>query len=114
MTLLTYMETEEAKSWSGKYFNIGETFAGIPFDKGVELADKVKSHVPEGFSMSQMALRWILDHDAVSVVIPGASKPEHVKLNASASELQPLDEGVHQKLKGIYKNEVEPAIQGHY
>ena len=99
---------------SGKYFNIGETFAGIPFDKGVELANKVKSHVPEGFSMSQMALRWILDHDAISVVIPGASKPEHVRLNASASELKPLDEGVHQKLKGIYKNEVESAIQGHY
>jgi hypothetical protein len=52
-----YMETDEAKSWSGQYFNIGETFAGIPFGKGVELADKVKSHIPEGFSLSQMALR---------------------------------------------------------
>jgi hypothetical protein len=57
MTLLMYMETDEAKSWSGQYFNIGETFAGIPFGKGVELADKVKSHIPEGFSLSQMALR---------------------------------------------------------
>ena len=100
---------------TGKYFNIGETFAGIPFDQGVELAKETKSFMPEEYtSMSQMALRWVLDHDAISVVIPGASKPEHVKLNASASDLQPLGKEVHEKLYNLYKNKVEPSIQGHY
>jgi len=71
--------------------------------------------MPEEYtSMSQMALRWVLDHDAISVVIPGASKPEHVKLNASASDLQPLGKEVHEKLYNLYKNKVEPLIQGHY
>jgi len=57
----------------GQHFNVGETFAGLPFEKGVELADALKEFVPTGMSMSQMALRWILDYDAVSVVIPGAT-----------------------------------------
>ena len=60
----------------GKFFNVGETFAGLPYEKGVELADTLKALVPGGLTMAQMAQRWILDFDAVSVVIPGASRPD--------------------------------------
>jgi len=98
----------------GSYFNIGETFAGIPFEKGIEIADELKQQVPEGLTLSQMALRWILDHEAVSVVIPGASKPQQVKMNASASDLSPLTPELHQKLKSYYKEIIENLIQGHY
>ena len=59
----------------GQFFNVGETFAGLPFEKGVKLTDRIKAILPEGMSMIQLALRWILDHDAVSVIIPGASSP---------------------------------------
>ncbi len=54
----------------GAQFNVGETFAGLPFEKGVELADELKSLVPPGMTLAQMALRWCLDFDAVSVLIP--------------------------------------------
>ncbi len=50
----------------GKFFNVGETFAGLPYEKGVELADALKQFVPGGLTMAQMAQRWILDYDAVS------------------------------------------------
>ncbi len=71
----------------GQAFNVGETFSGIPFDKGVELAEEMKAFVPESLSMVQMAQRWILDYEEVTVVIPGASSTEQAKENASVSDL---------------------------
>lgn len=98
----------------GQFFNVGETFAGLPFDKGVEVADAVKSLVPSGMSTSQMALRWILDFDAVSTVIPGATRPEQVLENVTASELSPLGAELHRKLKTLYEKDVAPYIRGKY
>ncbi|HOK81083.1 MAG TPA: aldo/keto reductase, partial [bacterium] len=90
--------------------------AGIPFDKGVELAEKIKSILnPTGdITMAQLALRWILDHDAVSTVIPGATKIEQAIGNAKASSISPLGEEIHQKLYQLYKTEIEPYIRGKY
>ena len=98
----------------GQCFNVGETFAGLPFDKGVELADQIKAWVPEGMAMAQMAMRWILDFDAVSVVIPGASSPQQALDNARASDLPPLSEELHQKLATFYTQEVHDHIRGPY
>lgn len=96
----------------GKYFHVGETFAGLPFAKGVELAQALGEHVPSGMSMAQMALRWILDHDAVSVVIPGASSPEQVRGNAEASELASLSQTLAQRLAEFYDQQVREHIRG--
>jgi aryl-alcohol dehydrogenase-like predicted oxidoreductase len=98
----------------GQAFNVGETFAGLPFEKGVELADGLKPIVPVGMTMAQMALRWILDHEAVSVIIPGASRPEQVRSNAVASGLAPLGEALHARLQGYYQEKVHPFIRGPY
>jgi aryl-alcohol dehydrogenase-like predicted oxidoreductase len=98
----------------GEAFNVGETFAGLPFEKGVELADGLKPLVPAGLTMAQMALRWILDHDAVSVIIPGASRPEQVRSNAAASALAPLGEALHARLQSYYEEKVQPFIRGPY
>ena len=98
----------------GQAFNVGETFAGLPFEKGVELADGLKSMVPAGLSMAQMALRWILDHESVSAIIPGATRPEQVRSNASASDLPPLGAARHDQLSAYYKANVRPFIRGPY
>jgi aryl-alcohol dehydrogenase-like predicted oxidoreductase len=98
----------------GKFFNVGETFAGLPYEKGVELADALKPMVPAGLTMAQMAQRWILDYDAVSVVIPGASKPDQAKANASVSNLPPLDNKLHENLQRFYERDVAPQIRGPY
>ncbi len=98
----------------GDAFNVGETFAGIPFAKAVELADALKPLVPEGMTMAQMALRWILDFDAVTTVIPGATKPEQVTANCAASDLPPLSEELHRKLKEFYAAEAAEHIRGKY
>lgn len=98
----------------GQAFNVGETFAGLPFEKGVELADALKAFVPDGLTMAQMALRWILDFEAVSVVIPGARNPAQVQGNAAASDLPPLGPTLHQQLSDFYAQNVEAFIRGPY
>jgi len=98
----------------GQYFNVGETFAGLPFEKGVELAEMVKKVLPGEIPMAQLALRWILDHDAVSVVIPGASSPEQATANAGVSDLAPLPQSLHTTLRTLYEQQVRDHIRGPY
>jgi aryl-alcohol dehydrogenase-like predicted oxidoreductase len=98
----------------GQAFNVGETFAGLPFEKGIELADQVKQFVPREMTMAQFALRWILDFDAVSVIIPGASKPQQAIDNAKASDFPPLDKELHEKLKDFYEEKIKRHIRGPY
>jgi aryl-alcohol dehydrogenase-like predicted oxidoreductase len=98
----------------GAAFNVGETFAGLPFERGVELADALKPLVPEGMTFAQMALRWILDFDAVSVVIPGASSPAQARANGEAARLPPLGGELHARLREFYRAEVAAHIRGPY
>jgi aryl-alcohol dehydrogenase-like predicted oxidoreductase len=116
LTKRTQFSAEDHRSFNrdGQFFNVGETFAGLPFEKGVEFADALKPLVPAGMSMAQMAQRWILDHDAVSVMIPGATKPEQVNANAAVSGLPPLAPELHERLGDFYKTEVAQHIRGPY
>lgn len=99
----------------GAAFNVGETFAGLPFEKGIELADKIKNNfLPKELSMSELALRWILDQEAVSTIIPGASSPAQIQSNARASALSPISPGLQENLSEFYKTEIFPYIRGGY
>ncbi|MCP4451062.1 MAG: aldo/keto reductase, partial [Planctomycetes bacterium] len=98
----------------GQCFNVGETFAGLRFEKGVALADKLKAWVPDGMTLAQMAMRWILDHEAVSVLIPGASRPEQATDNAKTSCLSPLSQELHEEIRNFYVQEVHSHIRGPY
>lgn len=98
----------------GEYFNVGETFAGLPFHYGIEIIEELKKLVPSGLTLPQMALRWILDYDTVSVVIPGASKTDQVNGNSLISDLKPLDKTIHQQLEDFYERLVHKYIRGPY
>ena len=98
----------------GQAFNVGETFAGIPFETGVTLSEKLKEFCPEELSMVEMSLRWILDHNEVSTIIPGASSPKHIRGNAKASELSPLSNALMEDLTKFYHNQVKEHIRGAY
>lgn len=100
---------------NGEAFNVGETFAGLPYEKGLELVEQIKNNIlPSNLNMVQLALRWILDHKAVSTIIPGASSTKQVVSNAEASSLAPLSPEVHAALTDLYKNKVHSAIRGGY
>ena len=98
----------------GQFFNVGETFAGLGLAKGCELADQLKTMAPEGMNLVAMALRWILDFDAVSTIIPGASRVEQAHGNAAVSDLPPLSDELHEKLKAFYENLVAEHVRGLY
>ncbi|WP_031427494.1 aldo/keto reductase [Flavimarina sp. Hel_I_48] len=98
----------------GAVFNVGETFAGLPFKKGVELTNELKEKCPEAMSLAEMSLRWILDHDAVTTIIPGASSAKHIKENARASELKPLPEALMKELSEFYSKNVKQYVRGKY
>tara|TARA_B100000959_G_C14938189_1_gene606640 strand:+ start:240 stop:1223 length:984 start_codon:yes stop_codon:yes gene_type:complete len=98
----------------GQFFNVGETFAGLGLAKGCELADQLMPWVPDGMSMAGMALRWILDFDAVSTIIPGASRVEQARGNAAVSDLPPLSDELHDQLQTFYEDEVKDHVRGLY
>lgn len=98
----------------GGAFNVGETFAGLPFDKAVDLADALRPWVPSGMTMAEMAQRWILDHEAVSVVITGASRPEQAASNAKVSDLPVLPDELHTRLEDFYRLRLADLIRGPY
>jgi aryl-alcohol dehydrogenase-like predicted oxidoreductase len=99
---------------NGESFNVGETFAGLPFETGVELTDALRPLVPQGMTMAQMALRWILDFEPVSVVIAGARNAGQAVGNAKASDRPRLSRELHKKLKSFYEEEVAMSIRGPY
>jgi len=98
----------------GQAFNVGETFAGLSFETGVDLADALKPLVPPGMTMAQTALRWCLDFPAVTAVIPGAKNPAMAEANAAASDLPPLPPAMHQQLREFYGARVVENIRGPY
>ena len=57
-------------------------------------ANALKAIVPDGMTLPELALRFVLQHPAVSVVIPGMRQIRHVKANISASGLEPLSDDV--------------------
>ncbi|WP_323676622.1 aldo/keto reductase [Halorubellus sp. PRR65] len=69
----------------GEAFDVGETFAGVPFETGLDAVDALQRRTgvddPAAFT-----LRWILDHDAVTTVIPGTTTPAHVRSNVAAAD----------------------------
>jgi aryl-alcohol dehydrogenase-like predicted oxidoreductase len=98
---------------NGDAFNTGETFSGIEFKEGVKLSQKIKDMLPDS-RMPQWAIRWILDHQEVTTVIPGASKVSQVNSNVEASALPPLSADVHQQLRELYDAEIFGKIRGHF
>jgi aryl-alcohol dehydrogenase-like predicted oxidoreductase len=97
----------------GKAFFVGETFSGLPFEKGVELVDELKAFVPRGLPLSQFALRWLLDQPAVSTIITGITKPAQLDDNVAATRVDPLDRALVEEMRDWYERKVRPHVRGH-
>lgn len=98
----------------GSAFDIGETFSGVPYDLGVDVAQEFvalcESLGPEGASPTQIALRWILDAPGVTTVIPGARNGEQVLSNARAADVDPLSPELTGALSDLYDSKVREYI----
>jgi aryl-alcohol dehydrogenase-like predicted oxidoreductase len=94
----------------GEEFDVGETFAGVDYATGLDAAEALKTLLPPGVTLAQLALRWILDHDAVSTVIAGAKTPEQVRDNTAAASLPPLAEETRQAIAQLYRDTIAPQV----
>jgi aryl-alcohol dehydrogenase-like predicted oxidoreductase len=94
----------------GESFDVGETFAGVPFAVGLDAVDELRPVVPEGVTMAQFALRWILMHDAVTTVIPGARNPEQAQANAAAAAVAPLDASTMEHVSAVYEQRIAKYV----
>ncbi len=94
----------------GEAFDRGETFSGVDFEAGLAAVDELRALVPEGVTMTQFALRWILMFDAVTCAIPGGKNPEQVSGNTAAADLPPLPDEVMAKVKALYDARIAPGV----
>jgi len=94
----------------GESFDVGETFSGVDYETGLEAVEELRSLVPDGATLAQLALRWILDFDAVSTTIPGAKTPEQARANADAAELPPLSQATHDAIADLYRRRIAPQV----
>jgi len=95
---------------NGEQFDRGETFSGVNFDVALEAVEEIRRLLPEGVSMANFALGWILDHEAVSCVIPGARNEQQVIQNVGASDLPPLNSEQKKALAALYDAKISALV----
>jgi aryl-alcohol dehydrogenase-like predicted oxidoreductase len=94
----------------GAAFDVGETFSGVPYDVALQAVEELRPLVPQGATMAQFALRWILMEDAATVVIPGARTPAQSIANAGADTLSPLPAATMDACRDIYTRLIAPHV----
>jgi len=86
----------------GEAFDQGETFSGVDYETGLQAVEELRTLVPEGATMAQFALRWILMFPQVTTVIAGAKNPQQAQDNTHAADLPPLSEETMRRVQAIY------------
>jgi len=90
---MTKETTFPENDWRSHYF------APENLIPSVERADALKPLVPDGSTLPEMALRFILSNPAVSTIIPGMRKVKNVEANIQSSDLGPLPDDLVSRLK---------------
>jgi len=98
---------------NGEGFDKGETFSGLDYETGLQAVDELRSIVPAGMTLTQMALRWILMHPAVACTIPGAKRPSQVEENVAAADQPELSDEAMGQIRDVYDRLVRPQVH-HY
>ncbi|MEV0564764.1 aldo/keto reductase [Dactylosporangium sp. NPDC050588] len=98
----------------GEAFDQGETFSGVDYDTGLAAVRRLAPLKPEGLTMAQFALRWIVDHPAVSVVIPGARSGEQARANAAVGSTDPLPAATHEAVREVYDDLIRQSVHSRW
>ncbi|MFG2352284.1 aldo/keto reductase [Streptomyces sp. NPDC048521] len=95
----------------GEAFDQGETFSGVDYETGVEAAAEFAALTPEGCTPAQLALRWIIEQDGVTTVIPGARTTEQARANAAAAKMPPLPEETFAAIQELYDRRIKAQVE---
>jgi aryl-alcohol dehydrogenase-like predicted oxidoreductase len=112
MTRETVFDPSDHRQYNrhGESFDVGETFAGLDYETGLAIVDELRSLVPTGATLAQVALRWILMSSAVTATIPGAKTPEQARANAAAVDLAPLPATTMDRIARLYEERAKPLV----
>jgi aryl-alcohol dehydrogenase-like predicted oxidoreductase len=94
----------------GESFDVGETFSGVDYETGLTAVEELKTLVPQGASMAQLALRWILMFPEVSAAIPGAKNAQQTEDNVRAAGLPPLSADAMTTVREVYDRYVRASV----
>ena len=95
---------------NGDAFDVGETFSGVNFDKGLEAVEKLRELLPPKFTLADLALKWILMHKEITVVIPGAKNKQQAENNVLASDKEDISE-IISKINLVYDELIRSDVQ---
>jgi aryl-alcohol dehydrogenase-like predicted oxidoreductase len=98
----------------GSAFDVGETFAGVPFETGVDVAAKMAVALGHDVPLAAASLRWSVDRPGVTVVIPGARNADQARANAAAADLPPLSAAVETAWTQLYDDDVRPLVHNRW
>ena len=94
----------------GDAFDKGETFSGIDYETGLAAVEALKQVFPGQENLAPIALKWILQFDAVSCVIPGASNIKQVTSNINALNMGDLKQEQLQGVQEIYEKFIKKSV----
>jgi aryl-alcohol dehydrogenase-like predicted oxidoreductase len=116
MTTQSAFAVNDHRSYNreGNKFDRGETFSGVDFETGLDAVEALRPLTPQGMSLAQFALRWILMFDAVTCVIPGAKRPDQVEENTAAADFPPISESTMKQVMSIYDRQIRPLVHQHW
>jgi len=98
----------------GQAFDKGETFSGVPFDVALDAVAAIGALTPDGASLAQFALRWILMHEAVTCAIPGAKTVAQARQNIASAGLPPIDAATMAAVSRIYDERIRGLVHAHW
>jgi len=112
----TKFEANDHRTYNrhGEAFDIGETFAGVDFETGVEAAQEFAALVPEGMTPAQAALRWIIQQPGVTTVIPGARNVTQARANSAAADIPPLSDDVLAAIEDLYDRRIRAQVHNRW
>jgi aryl-alcohol dehydrogenase-like predicted oxidoreductase len=112
MSRQTSFEATDHRAYNrhGESFDVGETFSGVDFEAGLAFVDELRRILPDGSTMAQSALRWILMFDGVTAAIPGAKNPDQARANAAAADLAPLPPETMAAIARLYSERIKPLV----
>ena len=94
----------------GARFDVGETLSGVPFEAGLEAVERLKPLAPEGSTLTQAALRWILMFESVTCAIPGARTSAQAADNAGAALQLPLSSAFMAGAQAAYDDVIRKHV----
>jgi len=98
----------------GESFDRGETFSGVDYEFGLWVVEQLRPLVPTGWTLAELALRWILMFEAITCAIPGAKRPAQVEENCCAADLPVIPESIMQQIGDIYTKYIREKVHQYW